>query len=92
MPRHPATDTGRSRMRSPSTTASAAARGAAGKGRAKCKAEEAAPRDRERLIAETAYFIAERRGFAPGGELDDWLQAEAAVDGALSGAGRQSQA
>jgi len=31
------------------------------------------------LIAETAYFIAERRGFAPGHEFEDWVQAEAEV-------------
>ena len=27
-------------------------------------------------IAQRAYHLAERRGFAPGRELDDWLQAE----------------
>jgi hypothetical protein len=27
-------------------------------------------------IARTAYYCAERRGFAPGHELDDWLEAE----------------
>lgn len=27
-------------------------------------------------IAEAAYFRAEKRGFAPGNELDDWLEAE----------------
>jgi DUF2934 family protein len=31
------------------------------------------------LIAERAYFKAERRGFAPGFELDDWLAAEREV-------------
>lgn len=35
------------------------------------------PADRRRMIAEAAYFRAERRGFAVGGELDDWLAAEA---------------
>jgi hypothetical protein len=35
---------------------------------------------RHTMIAEAAYFLAERRGFAPGQELDDWLQAEAEVD------------
>jgi Protein of unknown function (DUF2934) len=30
-------------------------------------------------IALAAYFIAEKRGFAPGRELDDWLAAEAEV-------------
>lgn len=33
-------------------------------------------------IARAAYYIAERRGFAPGGALDDWLQAEKALRGA----------
>ena len=32
-------------------------------------------------IAELAYYRAERRGFAPGGELEDWLDAEAEVRG-----------
>ncbi len=32
--------------------------------------------DRHDLVAEAAWLIAERRGFAPGGELDDWLAAE----------------
>jgi hypothetical protein len=35
---------------------------------------------REARIAEAAYWRAERRGFAPGGELDDWLEAEREVD------------
>jgi hypothetical protein len=40
----------------------------------------------ERLqhIALGAYFRAEARGFAPGGELDDWLAAERDVDAALA--------
>lgn len=32
--------------------------------------------DRDRWVAERAYQLAEQRGFAPGAELDDWLQAE----------------
>lgn len=35
---------------------------------------------RQRMIAEAAYFQAERRGFSPGCELEDWLAAEAQVD------------
>jgi hypothetical protein len=35
---------------------------------------------REARIAEAAYWRAERRGFAPGNELDDWLSAEKEVD------------
>jgi hypothetical protein len=32
------------------------------------------------MIAEAAYLRAERRGFAPGSEAEDWLAAEAEVD------------
>jgi hypothetical protein len=32
-----------------------------------------------RLIAVAAYYRAERRGFEPGCELEDWLNAEAEV-------------
>ncbi len=41
-------------------------------------ATEAVPDESQRLqqIAMAAYFKAESRGFAPGGELDDWLVAE----------------
>jgi Protein of unknown function (DUF2934) len=38
------------------------------------------PEQRERRIADRAYAIARERGFAPGAELDDWLQAEREVD------------
>ena len=31
---------------------------------------------RRRRVAEAAYYRAERRGFAPGGDLGDWLEAE----------------
>lgn len=44
--------------------------------------EEAAasePSGRQRMIAEAAYYRAEKRGFAPGNELEDWLAAEAEV-------------
>lgn len=41
---------------------------------------------RQQLIAQTAYFIAERRGFAPGNELEDWLQAEAEIEACMKAA------
>lgn len=41
------------------------------------------PEERERMIARAAYFRAEKRGFAPGHEMQDWLEAEAEVDAAL---------
>jgi hypothetical protein len=41
---------------------------------------------RRTLIAEAAYQRAQRRDFAPGHELEDWLEAEAEVDRKLSAA------
>jgi hypothetical protein len=38
------------------------------------------PAERHRRICDLAYTRAEQRGFAPGGELDDWLEAEREVD------------
>jgi Protein of unknown function (DUF2934) len=38
---------------------------------------------RRGMIAEGAYLRAERRGFAPGHEAEDWLAAEAEVDALL---------
>ena len=35
---------------------------------------------RHQLIALAAYKRAEKRGFAPGFELDDWLEAERTVE------------
>jgi hypothetical protein len=37
---------------------------------------------RHQKIQEAAYFLAEKRGFAPGHELDDWLEAEREIDAA----------
>ena len=36
--------------------------------------------ERWRAISEIAYRRAERRGFTPGGEVDDWLAAEREFD------------
>lgn len=38
---------------------------------------------RQSKVAETAYFLAEKRGFTPGGELHDWFLAEEIVDAEL---------
>lgn len=45
------------------------------------------PERRHELISEAAYFRAEARGFAPGGDIDDWLDAEAEVDERLAAHG-----
>jgi len=34
------------------------------------------PAERHEMIARAAYYLSQRRGFAPGFELDDWLAAE----------------
>ena len=47
---------------------------------------------RRAMIAEGAYLRAERRGFAPGHETEDWLAAEAEVNALLKvGHGGSSQ-
>lgn len=39
-----------------------------------------APEQRRNYVEVAAYYIAARRGFAPGDPLQDWIQAEAEVD------------
>ena len=38
------------------------------------------PPARAERIAKRAYELAQQRGFAPGGEVDDWLQAEREIE------------
>lgn len=40
------------------------------------------PQTRWQRIARRAYALAQQRGFAPGAELSDWLQAEKEIDAA----------
>jgi len=42
------------------------------------------PERRHAMICDAAYFLSERRGFCPGGELDDWLAAESEIDRVLT--------
>ena len=53
--------------------------------------ESTAP-DMRALVAECAYYKAERRGFVPGFELDDWLEAEREMAAILAGAERTGSA
>lgn len=39
---------------------------------------------RTHYVEMAAYYIAERRGFAPGNPLEDWVQAEAEIDRLLA--------
>ena len=41
------------------------------------------PDERRGMIAQNAYLRAERRGFEPGQETEDWFAAEAEVDALL---------
>ncbi|MBO8086494.1 MAG: DUF2934 domain-containing protein [Marichromatium sp.] len=36
------------------------------------------------MIREAAYYKAERRGFAPGHEREDWVEAEREIDAMLA--------
>jgi hypothetical protein len=44
--------------------------------------------DTRRQIAEAAYFRAKERGFEPGHELEDWIEAESEVMGRINGSSR----
>ena len=46
--------------------------------------------DRQRMVAEAAYYRALQRGFTAGGEIDDWLAAEQEIDRQFA-AGRQTR-
>jgi len=39
--------------------------------------------ERNRMVAEAAYYKAEHRGFAEGSPLEDWLAAETQIDAML---------
>jgi hypothetical protein len=47
---------------------------------ARRSASEAKGPDSGALVAERAYYKAERRGFVPGYELEDWLAAEREIN------------
>jgi len=41
---------------------------------------ESSPEERWKVIAVAAYHKAEKRGFAQGNELQDWIEAEKEID------------
>lgn len=65
------------------TTATAAAKPAGAKKSPAKKASTVSPEHRYHMIATAAYFLAERRGFAGGYEMQDWIAAEAEIDAQL---------
>lgn len=44
------------------------------------EAADITPKERNKLIAEAAYYRAEQHGFNPERQMEDWLAAEAEVD------------
>ena len=42
------------------------------------------PAERMKMIAEAAYYLAQKRGFSGGNEVSDWVAAEKQVDTLLS--------
>lgn len=83
------TETRKSPKKSPSraatnrkaTTKSASAPKAAQKPRAKASAKQpVTPLERWRMIAEAAYYRAEKRGFFGGNPMEDWAEAEREID------------
>lgn len=57
---------------------------AGGNGGTMAEQASVAEEQRANMIREAAYFIAQDRGFAPGDEMRDWLQAEAEINARLS--------
>lgn len=45
--------------------------------------------ERRRMVAEAAYYRAMQRGFAAGGEVDDWLAAEREINEQFAAAGNR---
>ena len=77
--------TGAAKTPSPSSrSAGAPRRHAAPRRPAAVSPAAVTPEERYRMIAETAYHRARMRGFAAGGEVQDWLEAEAEVDARLT--------
>ena len=65
-----------------STRSRASSRSAAARNHAQPENQDsdASSDDRQKRIELAAYYRAERRGFTPGHELEDWLEAESEVE------------
>jgi hypothetical protein len=80
----------RARKTSPVAPAAKSSKRSAATARAAHTPAPAAPRasslsalERHRMIAEAAYYRAQRRGFVGGNSHQDWLDAEAEIDARL---------
>lgn len=76
----------RAKTAAKATPASATAAPAARRKAARTTKQTISAEERYRAIAHAAYLRAEKRGFAPGNEIDDWLAAEAEFDAACRSA------
>ena len=65
------------------TPATALAKPASAKKSPAKKVPTVSPEHRYHMIATAAYFLAERRGFAGGYQMQDWIAAEAEIDAQL---------
>lgn len=78
------TSTNTSQREGKSTKPAIAPSGSQVRGTGNSAANPATPQvtdeQRRQMIAVVAYYRAERRGFCEGGELDDWLAAEAEIN------------
>ena len=79
---------GEAKAEAPRAELSAASGSGGSKAAAAPEVERAPEAERSGWVAVAAYYHAERRGFAPGYELDDWLAAEAELVAAPPAAGR----
>ena len=85
----PATRRGKSEVKMPLVTPSIQDKTTASGSRLEAPRKSNAaipPLEKHLRIAQAAYYIAERRGFAPGNELEDWFQAEGEVEAREAGA------
>lgn len=71
--------------RAPPKTAPKGAKPSAFTGAARA---DLSPDELRKLVSEAAYYRAKQRGFTPGHELEDWIQAEAEVIRRLNSPGR----
>lgn len=94
-PRKAATSKASAARKTPAKAA-APRKSAVGTARSKARVSDSATilttEDRLRMVRTAAYFRAERRGFAPGHEAEDWLAAEAEVEAQLAAVTRRPRA
>jgi len=62
------------------TVAKPAAKNRRASGADRMAGQQISNRDRYEMIAKMAYFRAEKRGFEPGWEQQDWLESERLID------------